>query len=953
MALPTLEEYRRKRDFNQTPEPSGDPIPSAGAATSAWEQLPHGSRFCVQKHRATRMHFDFRMEHDGVLLSWAIPRGPSLDPSKKRLAVQTEDHPIDYGEFEGVIPSGYGAGTVMLWDIGTYEWIKESAEDFDRSRLRGDIKFRLHGTKISGEFALIHIGDRASQYGGGNDGDKNWLLIKKRDEFVVEGFEAIDRDVSVKTGRSLAEIAAEGGGDPREMRRAARARGTPAAFAPEPAPPALAQAPPPMLATPMDHAFSRDGWFFELKYDGIRAMVSVAGDLVRITGRRGGDETARYPEAQAIRAGIHARQVIVDGELVVLDADGRPSFERMQQRIGVSREPDVRRVAAEHPVTFVAFDLLELDGRDMLSTELRIRKKTLRETIVDSPCILFAEHVERDGISLFDVARESGIEGIVGKRADSLYRPGIRSPDWLKIKSWLSQSCVIAGYTAGRGRRSNQLGALILGVLDGGHLVHCGQVGTGFDDKMLRAIKDRLRPLEVKTSPFDVIPKTSEPATWVKPELVCEVRFAGWTRDGILRHPAFRTLRPDRRPEDTFREVPQKTEPKTSRAKEPAATPPPGRDEVAAGVQKRPRAQSGQASATEQRRPGGALGSSATGVPGDEDASPSRKTDRPKETRRAGSDGPPRRQDPDESAALATLRTLKGNAHWEIAGRRLPLTNLDKVLWPADGITKRDMIEYYVRMAPYMLPYLRDRPLSMQVFPDGIDGKSFWRKDKPTHAPEWIESWTYHGEKTKTYIVVNEVATLAWVANAGVIDLHPWHSRIDVPEQPDWAVFDLDPFEPATFGDVIDIAKLVKAALDHYGMHGVVKTSGQTGLQIYVPVRRGPDYSAVRHWVEEVGRAIDQAAPGRVSWEWAVARRTGRIRIDYTQNIINKTLAAPYSLRPAQGAPVSTPIAWEELDDPDLRPDRWNITTIAQRVAEKGDLFAPVLHADQDLPARP
>lgn len=841
------------------------------------------------------MHFDTRLEHNGVLLSWAVPRGPSLDPAKKRLAVQTEDHPIDYGEFEGVIPSGYGAGTVMLWDIGTYEWIKESAEDFERSRLRGDIKFRLHGTKISGEFALIHIGERGRQYGGSSDGDKNWLLIKKRDDSVVEGFEAIDIDVSVKTGRSLAQIAAEGGGDPREMRRAARSRTTPAVSAPQAAPPALVQAPPPMLATPMDHPFSRDGWLFELKYDGIRAMVTVAGDLVRITGRRGLDETARYPEAQAIRAGIRARQAIVDGELVVLDADGHPSFERIQQRIGVSREPDVRRVAAEHPVTFVAFDLLEIDGRDLLSTELRIRKKTLRETIVDSPHILFAEHVERDGTSLFEVARESGIEGIVGKRADSLYRPGIRSQDWVKIKSWLSQSCVIAGYTAGRGRRTNQIGALILAVLEGDRLFHCGQVGTGFDEKTLRDLRERLRPLQVKTSPLDVTPKTSEPATWVKPELVCEVRFAGWTRDGILRHPAYRTLRLDQRPEDTVREVVVKTE--------PAETPRPARERAA--------------------------------------ASP-----------RGGGEGPAPRQDPEDQAALSTLRTLKGNAHWEIAGRRLPLTNLDKVLWPADGITKRDMIEYYVRMAPYMLPYLRDRPLSMQVFPDGIDGKSFWRKDKPTHAPEWIESWTYHGEKSKTYILVNEVATLAWVANAGVIDLHPWHSRFDTPNEPDWAVFDLDPFEPATFGDVIDIAKLVKAALDHYGMHGVAKTSGQTGLQIYVPVRRGPDYAAVRNWVEEVGRAIDQAAPGRVSWEWAVARRTGRIRIDYTQNIINKTLAAPYSLRPTPGAPVSTPIAWEELDDPGLRPDRWNIATIAERVAEKGDLFAPALQADQDLPAR-
>ena len=281
----------------------------------------------------------------------------------------------------------------------------------------------------------------------------------------------------------------------------------------------------------------------------------------------------------------------------------------------------------------------------------------------------------------------------------------------------------------------------------------------------------------------------------------------------------------------------------------------------------------------------------------------------------------------------------------------LRLTNLDKVLWPDDGITKRDMVAYYTRMAPYLLPYLRDRPLSMQVFPDGIRGKSFWRKDKPSHAPEWIDSWTYHGEeKSKTYIVVNEVATLAWVANAGVIDVHPWHSRIDAANQPDWAVFDLDPFEPATFADVVHIAKLVKAALDHYGLQGFPKTSGQTGLQIYVPIRRGPNYSAVMHWVEDVARAIGQVEPNRISWEWTVANRTGKIRIDYTQNIINKTLAAPYSLRPAPGAPVSTPIRWEELDDRRLRPDRWNIKTIARRVAEEGDLFLGVLAGDQVLP---
>jgi bifunctional non-homologous end joining protein LigD len=302
-------------------------------------------------------------------------------------------------------------------------------------------------------------------------------------------------------------------------------------------------------------------------------------------------------------------------------------------------------------------------------------------------------------------------------------------------------------------------------------------------------------------------------------------------------------------------------------------------------------------------------------------------------------------------AALHQLKTLRADDRWEVGGRTLRLTNLDKLLWPEDGITKRDMVAYYVRAAPYILPYLRDRPLSMQVFPDGIRGKSFWRKDKPAHAPEWIESWVYHGEKTKTYIVVNEIATLAWVANAGVIDLHPWHSRIDRPDQPDWAVFDLDPFEPATFADVVHIARLVKAGLDHYGLRSAVKTSGQTGLQIYVPVRRGPDYDAVRGWVEDVARAIGRVEPQRITWEWTVAHRTGKIRIDYTQNIINKTLAAPYSLRPAPSAPVSTPISWDELDDRRLRPDRWNIRTIWRRLERTGDLFGEALAGDQVLPA--
>ena len=895
-----LEEYRRKRDFSTTPEPSGDAPPRrprrrASGDAVTWESLPHGRRFCVQMHRATRLHFDFRLEHDGVLLSWAIPRGPTLDPAFKRLAVMTEDHPIDYGDFEGVIPSGYGAGTVLLWDIGTFEWVKESAEDFERSRARGDVKFSLQGTKISGEFALVHIGERGRRYGGSSDETKNWLMIKKRDASVVEKYEAVEHAVSVKTGRTMEQIAAEAGGDPREMARAAKRASAPRAREPA-SPPARAKtksqpaagegslrAPQPMMARSVDRPFSREGWLFELKYDGVRAIFCIDSGKVTVTGRRGRDETARYPEAQLLATAIGARRAIVDGEIVVLDEQGVPSFERLQSRINVTRQRDIEAAALREPAAIALFDILRLEDRDLCDTDLRIRKKTLRDVLRDQPGILFADHLERDGEAFFAAVQERGVEGMVAKRAASTYQPGRRSDDWLKVKAWQTQSCVIAGYTAGQGRRSEHLGALILGVHRGGRLVHCGQVGTGFDERTLRRLRESFDALRSDSCALATTPKTAEPATWIRPELVCEVRHAGWTSAGILRHPAYLGLRPDVAPQDCVREDPQPL------------------DTVLSHTPDAPQA------ATQH--------------------------------------------DDIEQAIKELYASARPNIHWEIAGRRLALTNLDRVLWPEDGFTKRDLIAHYVRMAPHLLPHLRDRPLSTQIFPEGIHGKSFWRKDKPSHAPEWIESWVYRGEeKTKEYIVATETATLAWLANAACIDLHPWHSRRDAPDQPDWAVFDLDPFEPATFDDVRDVAHLVKAALDHYRMHSVLKTSGQTGLQIYVPLRRGPDYTAVRGWVEEVGRAIGKVMPDRITWEWSVAKRDGRIRIDYTQNIINKTLTAPYTVRPALRAPVSTPITWDELDDPKLRPDRWTIRDIGERLAQVSDLFAGALGGDQELP---
>ena len=915
-AMP-LEEYRRKRDFSRTPEPRG----GEGPSFPGWDALPAGWRFCVQMHRATRLHFDLRLEHAGVLLSWAVPKGPTLDPDQRRLAVHVEDHPVEYGGFEGVIPSGYGAGVVMLWDAGTLRWERETAEDVDASLRRGDLKFSLDGRKLHGEFALVRLGRRgraASAATAGGD-DKNWLLIKKRDERAQAGMNAVDLDWSVKTGRTLAQIAEQRDdtwhSDRQPAPGAAAVDGLAAILATAPEAP-LPQRLEPMLATPVDRPFSAAGWLFELKYDGVRALATVRDGRVRLRGRRGRDETARFPEAAALSAALRVDDALVDGEMCALDEQGRPSFERLQQRINLGDRSQVERVREQVPATFVVFDMLAAAGHDLRGLPLATRKRALREALRDVAEVRFADHVETDGEALFGAIREKGLEGMVAKRASSVYEAGRRSTAWLKVKAWQTQDCVIVGFTAGRGGRAG-LGALVLAVLVDGELVHAGQVGSGLGGAALRDLEERLHSMTVDSPPLRDVPHIAHAVTWARPELVCTVRFSEWTAQGTLRQSTFLGLRPDLTPDDCVRELPAAVDELTG-----AEDPPPAPAPLPPGAEP-PR-------------------SATPGVSANRKLTGSRRHRQKLEDPLTLSD--------DVVESLVRLAAMDRDGPWDIGGRTLRLTNLDKPLWP-EGITKRDMIAYYVRLSPLLLRHLRDRPLGMQVFPDGIEGKHFWRKRIPDHAPAWIRSWEWHGDKTVTYVVVDEVATLGWIANSAVIDLHPWHSRVTSPDQPDWAVFDLDPFPPATFEDVVRIARLVKAAVDHFGLRSHAKLSGQTGMQIYVPLRLGPDYAAVRGWVEEVSRAIGRIVPDKVSWEWEVARRTGRLRLDYTQNVIGKTLAAAYSLRPAPGAPVSAPIAWEELDDPGLRPDRWSIQTIEDRVRSVGDLFAGVLEGDQDLPA--
>jgi len=881
----SLDEYQRKRDFGRTPEPKGAPSPRGG------------SRFVVQKHWARRLHYDFRLEMEGVLVSWAIPKGPTLNPAERRLAAHVEDHPIDYFDFEGLIPKGeYGGGTVMVWDWGTYE-LEESTPG--EALRRGELKFRLHGEKLGGRFALVRTRS-----------EKDWLLIKKRDEAADPNFDAERLSSSVKTGRTREQIEAgqdavwssrrdEAGGhiDLTQSQRGAMPRSLE-----------------PMKAQLVDAAFDDERWVFELKWDGVRVLAFINDGSVRLQTRTGHSAADRYPELLNISGVVSLKQAILDGEVVALDPEGRPSFQLLQNR---GREPA--------PIRYMVFDLLYADGRSLLNVPLEDRKRLLQNVLRGSQIVKFSEHILGEGMAFYKAARRKHLEGIVGKLRESPYQPGVRSPAWLKIKILQQQEVVIAGFTAPRGGRQH-LGALIVGVYDDGKLRYTGHTGGGFDEKTLKKVFDQLRPLIVSESPFSgKPPKTNEKPTWVSPELVCTVKFSEWTNDGIMRQPVFLGMRDDVDPKRVRRERPEHAD-RDRRLAERSVS-------VRAAAADRPPP---SVKARQRRAP-----PEESSVPATELSRAAARIAREYRTTVRGV----------TAEELRALEAIKQDGYWQIGGREVHLTNLDKLLFPEDRLSKRDLIRYYTEIAPVLIPYYSQRPLSMNPHPDGIHGKSFWQKDKPDWAPEWIPTFRYRDQKSeKDWILIEEVATLAWLANHAVIDMHPWYSRVDKPEYPDWSVIDLDPAEGAGFKDVVAIAKVVREALTHLGLQGFLKNTGQSGLHVYVPIERRYTLEQSRNFVRKLSQLIGQLMPDKVTDVWEVKKRTGKVRIDYTQNVINKTLAGPYSLRPTLHAPVSTPVAWEELDDPKLRPDGWTIRTIGGRLLKAGDLFRGTLTVRQTLP---
>jgi len=909
-----LEEYRRKRDFAKTPEPAPaapepapavpEPAPAAPApptpeparaATLPATIAGQASRFVVQRHRATRLHYDFRLEIDGVLVSWAVPKGPSLDPKVRRMAVHVEDHPIEYFDFEGIIPAKqYGAGDVIVWDWGTW---RPEAPTLDPAKAinDGELKFQIDGQKLKGRFTIVRTSRRpgtAPRTAFEDDEGEQWLLIHKRDDHAATSWDAEDHPHSVKTGRTNDDVKADRdalwNGEVPATTAAIDLAGAVAAPLPDHIDP--------MLATLAAKPFSDPDWLYEIKWDGFRVQAVVDHGRVRLWTRNLRDAATYFPRLLSPPRWIEAEQAIVDGEVVALDDDGRPDFSLLQTRLGDT---------SGKGLVYQAFDLLYLDGRSLLGVPLEDRKRLLQSVLRDHPRVRFAAHVEGEGMAFYEAAAAQGLEGIIAKLRRSTYEPGKRSNAWLKLKIRPEQELVVGGWTEGKGN-ARDLGALAVGVYEDGKLRFAGKVGSGFTAKIRADLLARLAPLAQEDPPFDSPPPMDYRGRWggdlagirwIRPELVIRAELGGWTRDGHVRQTAYKGIEPDRDPTTVVREIPVTTT-TAVRAAEAMASASPASTSAA-----------------------------STSAASDE---------------------------------LSALEALGKEGVWRVGGHDVKLTNLDKPLFEGRAgdapITKRELIAYYARIAPTMLPHLAGRPLNLHRFPNGAAAPGFWQKNLPASAPTWLTRWHETGVDGRSdrdandHLIADGPAALAWLANQASFEIHAWTGRLPDPWQPSFALIDIDPGEKTTWEETLVLARLYRTALRHLGVRGYPKTTGQRGIQVWIPIVPKYDFAATSAWVERISRAIGGTVPDLVSWEWQKDARKGRARLDYTQNASIKTLVAPYSVRPAPGAPVSAPITWDELDDPDLRPHRWTIRDIVERVAVVGDLFEPAQTDAQVLP---
>jgi bifunctional non-homologous end joining protein LigD len=848
-----LETYRKKRNFRATREPRGS------TARGSSKDL----RLVIQKHDASHLHFDLRLELDGVMKSWAVPKGPSNDPAVKRLAMEVEDHPTEYNKFEGTIPKGeYGGGTVMLWDRGTYEPIEGDIDDLRAAFSKGSIKFVAHGERMKGEWALVrmHRGD-----------GRQWLLIKHRDKFARAGGKlATSATRSVTTGRTMREIAAEGASDPDDDMRAERdERDDVEGIAP-------------MLAHVGHDVPEGKEWAFEPKYDGIRIIAYAAGSAVKLLTRNGIDKAAQFPEIVRALSALSRKKkspLVLDGEIVARSAKALARFQTLQARIHERDSSVIARRARDVPAALIVFDLLLDRTKSYVHEAYSTRRRALRSLMsgTRTPALQLGKSKVGDGVKLLAEARRGGWEGIMAKHVDAPYESGSRSRSWLKLKLEARQEFVVGGWTEPRGSREH-MGALLLGYWRGGKFVYAGHTGGGFTRQSLKEMSARLAPLEIAKSPFEKLPRTNAKPHWTKPKVVVEVKFNEWTEDGSLRQPILLGVRDDKAARTVTREA--ESVRRKGRSIRPSARAP-------------------------EKPPRGAT-----------------KKD-------------------DVVAQLRTIEDDSGEGTLTFPdGGALDVTNLGKKYFPKQKYTKGDVMRYYASVGDTILPLIEDRPLVLKRYPDGIDAPPFFQQNAPRDVPKGVRTASIGSDEGKsTRVVGGDLLTLLYTVQLGAIDVHPWLSRVKSLKYADYAVLDLDPTPAAPFSRVVTIATYVLAVLKDGHYHAAIKTSGSRGLHIFISLPPRTTYPKAQEFARIIATTVAEDYPKEATVERSIAKRPrGTVYVDFLQNAEGKSVAAAFSVRARDGAPVSMPIAEKELVS-GLHIEDFTIANAAAQAAKRGKIW--------------
>ena len=793
----SLDEYHNKRQFSKTPEPE---------AESDRSDL---NRFVVQRHEASRLHYDLRLEIDGVLKSWAVPKGPSMNASDKRLAIQTEDHPVKYLFFEGDIPKGnYGAGHMDIWDSGKFEILEDGSEiDALKQFNNGDLKLKFFGDKLQGDFALVRTNRKEKQV--------HWLLIKKKDQYATGVHYDAENLVEHKNSENPPKI--------RNLDLKGFTR--------------------PMLAETAEEIFSDPDWIYEAKWDGYRIIAQIENGKVELFSRNGQSYKIKFqPVSNELEQIAHT--AILDGEMVLVDEEGRPHFQWLQNYESGKGKGVLR---------YYVFDLLHLNGHDTLELPLIDRKSLIPELLEGLDSVLYCEHLEAMGKAFYERAIENGLEGVIAKKKDSCYYPGYRTKDWLKIKALADADAFICGYTESESP-ARPFGSLILGQFRENELNYIGNCGTGFSAKTQEALFGQFQELVQDENPFpQKINLKGRKAIWMRPELLCTIQYSEWTENGLLRHPVFKALRTERMKKNNQKPKSQK-------------------------------------------------------------------------------------------------KSSDSSSNLEIDGINVPVTNLEKVYWPDANFTKYDLLEYYIKMADYLVPYLKDRPESLHRHPNGINEDSFFQKDTE-YLPEWIETyklWSKSSNRDIDYLLCQNPATLIYMANLGCIEINPWNSRIQSLDRPDYTVIDIDPSDSNTFQQVLETARVAGTILNEAEIRFCCKTTGKSGLHIYLPLNGEYTYDEARTFTQLICTLINEELPDLTSMERNLKKRGKKIYLDYLQNRRGQTLASVYSARPVKGATVSTPVSWKDIQN-GFKKEELTIKTVPNRIAEIGDIFSSVLDEAVDI----